>query len=276
MCVIFIADSRKPSLKELRLAEDSNPDGAGIAWVEEGRVVFHKGLSADEIGELIENEKPAFPFVVHFRLATIGGSSKGLTHPFPVTGNVNLKTHGILNSPVLFHNGHYGYWEETLIPIRATHPVPKGGWSDSRGLAWLAYHAGIQSMDLIDGQRITVLEPDGTITKFGNGWSNNNGLLASNRTWENPWEQYYRTTGFVSQFDDAEFEYTRDVKTKAKATGKKVGAIKQTATGTHPNFKSEKPWRRITTKQHEQLINGEDINGLPFEERSEALALENR
>ena len=94
MCVIIIADKKNPPKSLLQKAEKTNPDGAGISWIENGSVKWVKGknLTADKIKELIKVRKIKLPYVIHFRIGTVGGINDKLSHPFPLTAENKNKT----------------------------------------------------------------------------------------------------------------------------------------------------------------------------------------
>ena len=100
MCVAIYKPKKTilPSLEILKQCWDANPDGAGFAMRTDGEyaIEIHKGYMtwkqfvtayrkylADFAGDLL----------LHFRIATHGGISPGLTHPFSLTKDVKLLKH---------------------------------------------------------------------------------------------------------------------------------------------------------------------------------------
>jgi hypothetical protein len=109
------------------------------------------------------------PFVIHFRIASVGGKDKSLCHPFPIEKDVPLKLKGKSKHGVLFHNGTWTEYKEIIqiACLRAGIKVPDGKISDSRIMAWLAHNFGVNFLQSITGQKMTVLTPKG-IQYFGN------------------------------------------------------------------------------------------------------------
>lgn len=182
MCMIFVCREGIPSFTSLKRAEETNDDGAGIAWrekdskKEEGTVVrWKKGLSAKEVWDLINEMelKKYLPFVVHFRSASQGGDLKELCHPFPIVESVSLALEGTAKC-VLFHNGTFHRWEEMMQKVcwGGGARMPPGPWSDSRALAWLAYHRGWTSLRLTDWGmgRVVLFDHKGNVILQGSGW----------------------------------------------------------------------------------------------------------
>lgn len=187
MCVLLVADKRRPTEIELEKMALQNPDGAGIAWrdTEKGHKVvkWEKGLTLDQM-KVYCTELP-LPFVGHFRIGTCGGKIPEMTHPFPVERNASLALIGQIEGYVLFHNGHWGAYKDRGLDgaIKNKVKVPDGKWSDTRVMAWLAHlhgHAVLEFIDekviLFGSDKIEIFHPD--------GWSRVNDLLVSNRIWE--------------------------------------------------------------------------------------------
>ena len=132
-------------------AFDANKEGAGVAWREEGCVRWKKGLELDEVKQLCQTLP--IPYVAHFRIASTGGKRRSLCHPFPIEHNVSLSLEGKTNGNVLFHNGHWGKWKETVLEATlkmSTAKIPTGKWSDTRAIAWMVSHYGLGILEFID------------------------------------------------------------------------------------------------------------------------------
>ena len=114
MCVAIYKPKRVnlPSLEILKQCWDANPDGAGFALLTGGEraIEIHKGymtweqfVSAYEKYHLADF---AGDLLLHFRIATHGGISPGLTHPFSLTQDATLLKHpNVLTNYALIHNG---------------------------------------------------------------------------------------------------------------------------------------------------------------------------
>lgn len=84
MCLQFYAP-RKDMIKDEWIVNSftSNPDGAGIAWRQDGILHFKKGLmTLAEVRRAINLIPDDSPVLAHFRFATAGGVSREMTHPF--------------------------------------------------------------------------------------------------------------------------------------------------------------------------------------------------
>jgi hypothetical protein len=181
-------DKVKPSLQMLKDGEETNPHGGGIAWInkKENVVEYRKGLSAQQINDLINNEHITQPYIIHFRIDSVGNRSPLLNHPFPITDKnhpvEDLKLSGKAKA-VLFHNGHWSEWKDRFLSqvINSNiHVGDKEEWSDSRTMAMLASIHGLSVLNAISGfNKISVLTPKG-IERFGDGWVNVEGATCSN------------------------------------------------------------------------------------------------
>lgn len=102
MCVIVTAPAGSlPTITQLALMSETNPDGAGIAWHDGHQL--HRYRNADNhktLGFIISNYQAfsTLPFLLHFRLATHGKVADENTHPFAYrtgTGHGYIAHNGI-------------------------------------------------------------------------------------------------------------------------------------------------------------------------------------
>ncbi len=179
MCVIISSPSAKhrPTRETLCAAERTNPHGSGIAWIQDKRVQWVKGLTADSIADLLPILSG--PVVIHFRIATAGGKRPELCHPFPISPTVPLKAYGQAGS-VLFHNGHWHGWEEFLADEGISFD---SAVSDSRVIAAGVHRYGSKLLKDIPC-RFAILSRNG-IERFGD-WSaaQEDGCRYSNLHWQ--------------------------------------------------------------------------------------------
>lgn len=170
MCVILSCENELPSYELLAACEAANPDGSGLAWVENERVWWRKGISAAEIHDWIVTRNIQPPIVVHFRLATVGGLSAELCHPFPCTPQAEVYPYGYIDDGcVLFHNGHITEWHRMLKQCGLS--FDGGPISDSRAIAAICGKFPGQVSRLLSNmhQKFATLSPRG-IELFGQ-WS---------------------------------------------------------------------------------------------------------
>lgn len=188
MCILAVADKAFPSLETLQRMEAHNPDGGGIAWLEGDQVRWIKGINAEQMAQL--NYLP-LPVVLHFRMATVGGKSKKLCHPFPATKEAEVALSGVAPA-VVFHNGHWEGWEEMLkFSLRVAHTNrPNGPWSDTRALACIAGLGGKRCLSLVGVEKVIHFSAKG-IRYFGDFTRDEEtGLLVSNDYWK--WDKFAR------------------------------------------------------------------------------------
>lgn len=176
MCVIInIEDGKFPSYATLQSAESLNDDGGSIAWLEDGKINYHKGITAKKINKIIERRlkvKKVDTAIIHFRIASVGDVNKKLCHPFQISNDVRpeLKVEDCEND-LLFHNGTIHDWESILIEnIKGLDvKIPIGELSDSRIMAWLVNlkqdHEFLDDTDYL-GNKFSILTKNG-IVKYG-------------------------------------------------------------------------------------------------------------
>ena len=192
MCVIFASpsDGKLPLMDELLGGAVANSDGAGVAWAEGGTLKWMKGLHHADVENLITDGVLKPPCIIHYRITSAGETCDALTHPFPVTPQVQLDLSGESTSfPVLFHNGTVTHWQEEMkLAItggRGALKVPPGNWSDTRVLAYLTALYGVGYLEFIDGlvgDKVALLHPNGVIQYVGT-WHHKDGFYASNESY---------------------------------------------------------------------------------------------
>lgn len=174
MCLITFG--KLPSQESLENADLSNPDGIGAAWLTKRGVWYEKGLSVKDLLKLPGAVKESV--ALHFRLATVGGNTPSLIHPFPVTERVPLSMSGFAPA-VIFHNGHIGDWEK--IKRATTGRKLEGPVSDSRVLARFVYNYGHKILNVLYGQRVLYLSRTRSVL-YGQGWNEESGTWYSNNS----------------------------------------------------------------------------------------------
>lgn len=120
MCVIVTkpAGTAMPPEDIMKNMWETNSDGAGIAYALNGKVHVEKGFMTykdlDNALAGLEKRLKAkanltlddVSLLVHFRITTHGGTSKELTHPFPITRDTNyMLSTDYKADVVLAHNG---------------------------------------------------------------------------------------------------------------------------------------------------------------------------
>lgn len=98
-----------PSKTKIKTMFKNNPNGAGFMYSDGKNVYIKKGLMT--LGEFNAelNKVRAhieYPFVLHFRITTNGGTTKGLTHPFPLSTDIKELTATKCTTNIgIAHNG---------------------------------------------------------------------------------------------------------------------------------------------------------------------------
>lgn len=179
MCVILVSDTKRPTSEMVEKAFNHNSHGGGAAWREGEFVRWEKGLKLEDMIE--HAKKLPLPFVLHFRIASTGGRSDYLCHPFEVSRLANYKLEGKTKNPVLFHNGTWNVWRhelKTAVINSRVGKLPTGPWNDTRGLAFMAYAFGGGILEMINEK--TVLFSPKELEVFGDGWEEESDILMSN------------------------------------------------------------------------------------------------
>jgi predicted glutamine amidotransferase len=217
MCIAVVkpASAALPTKEELKRCFTSNPDGAGIAWVDGDTVRWAKGLMTFEAFEakldsLDLTDKIAF---LHFRIGTHGGKNEPtMTHPFPVTTDKEYCRHleGAYRY-VAMHNGIIGKYGCHIKDD------PRTNYSDTVNftaefVASMKQDDGFLDFTCQDfADKIKkesndakyVVLGDGTFKIFGAGWQVHNGCHFSNSTYlATPAYNYHNRRSYMYDNDD--------------------------------------------------------------------------
>lgn len=183
MCVILVVGAKSEGLsqEEIKDAARVNSDGVGAAWLEGGKVAYRKWADLKEVDiDLLTLPKPN---ILHFRLATVGGRGAEMCHPFRVTHRSKPDVQGKAKQ-VLFHNGHWGSWQEWLaITYSGKGHIPKGPYSDSRVMAIMRSHYGpeILNLSILSSQKIATFSSNGEILLHGSWDKGEDHIYRSNK-----------------------------------------------------------------------------------------------
>jgi len=105
MCIIAVQTKGNfISKKTLRNCWDNNGDGAGIMYVDNGKIVVKKELyNFDKFMQYKRDaDKVGGNIVLHFRISTSAGINLANIHPFKVNSEVHFCHNGILDIEVPF------------------------------------------------------------------------------------------------------------------------------------------------------------------------------
>lgn len=184
MCVISIVEDKRPTEAQVLAMWNQNSHGGGVAWREGNLVHWKKGLKLEDMQDFTKNLP--MPFILHFRVASIGGIKPILTHPFAVEDfDKSLELEGTTKGGVMFHNGHWNSWFDRLATSCGVlhKPIPLGVYSDSRAMAYLAKLHGQGFLDALNEKTVT-LSPNRIDITVGGGWIKIDDIWYSNDYWE--------------------------------------------------------------------------------------------
>lgn len=163
----------------------NNPDGAGLAYCIDNKVIIEKGyMKYDSFIELyndLMDYDETMPMLLHFRIATHGGVSKGNCHPFPVSNNYAdmQKTKNIVKY-AMAHNGIFhsmphvkGYSDTMVFNHDVIYPLYK--------YMPLQYHKTFIDPIIEESySKIAILSSNGDIIRYGEFINYDDGIYFSN------------------------------------------------------------------------------------------------
>lgn len=188
MCIIAVSKAgvKQPTSAQLKAMFQHNPDGAGYMYARDGRVTIHKGfMDWEDFYRAVQNEgfDKADPVVYHFRISTQAGVNPMMTHPFPLTSNIELCEKLDLTCPIgLAHNGIIRMtsdWRETRFSDTAIF-IANYMTKLLRKRADLTDASVIDMIEHLTNSKWAIMDGlTGEIVTIGN-FINSNGLLFSN------------------------------------------------------------------------------------------------
>lgn len=204
MCIIISCD------KNARVGEgfieacwNGNPDGAGLMWSDGTRVYGSKGfMYISDFMREYESIPDDAPLILHFRIGTSGGFGPEVTHPYPVSSDLDCLHALDWSAPYgIAHNGVIpdAFVDETrgisdtisfvagvVAPLSHDRSIRRGGGLASSGVA------KSRLRDASVGSRLAIMDSGGNVSLIGRGWETvSPGVQASNGSWR--YETYART-----------------------------------------------------------------------------------
>lgn len=218
MC-IAICKPKNVEIPKMEIFEQCfkrNKDGAGVVWLEDGKLKIRKGFMTfllfkefiEELCQKIDTTQTLMGF--HFRIKTHGEISPNNTHPFPLSENMeDLKQLDFeTNGKVAIHNGIIRKFSGTLknsdtqefitqflSPLNAGCP----NWENNDKL--------VKLVENMLGSKMCVFNTDGTYKILGTGWTEDGGVWYSNTSYKNYSTYTSRCYTCYDYDDDDDIDY---------------------------------------------------------------------
>ena len=227
MCVLAIANAGAEFTRDtLSAMFYANDDGAGWAYAKDGKIYFSKGYTnVNKFIKAVLKLPVDCERMVHCRIATHGGISKPLTHPFPVSRDYRKMEmlNGVLSSGyILAHNGILSNFS------------PAQNHSDTEELVRCLANVKCDLMGedmreiintLIAGSRVAILNTDGKINRYGTGWTQIDGIWFSNTNFKYYMNNYCTRAYNWDDWDDWDTYNGRTYSAYTKSADDKLPAI---------------------------------------------------
>lgn len=220
MCIILACEpNHRPDVRTIERCWMANPDGAGAMWSADGVVHISKGyMQLDEFLDLVDYIPRDAPCVMHMRIGTSGGYGPEVTHPYPITSDLNAlhaldvdAPLGIAHNGILPYKGNDAlgisdtveYIQKVVAPLADTSKVKHQGGLAVSGAARKRLKASSKR------SRLAILDADGDMRLTGAGWESVcRGVRASNDSWR---PTYPRYTWIPCESEDWADDYDFDV-----------------------------------------------------------------
>lgn len=203
MCIIIACDSNhRPDDRTITRSWLANPDGGGMMWADGQTVHISKGyMRLDEYMDAIHAVPVDCPLVLHMRIGTSGGYGPEVTHPYPVTDDLNALHALDVDCPVgIAHNGVLpcksddvaGVSDTVAYIMQVVAPLARSRKVQAQGGLAVSQAARKRLKATSRGSRLAVLDAQGHMRMTGEGWqSMGKGLHASNGSWrQTAWHRW--------------------------------------------------------------------------------------
>jgi hypothetical protein len=203
MCVIGVC-KQKLDKDTFERCFNKNKDGFGFAWIEDGNVMYKKGLMElkeawKEYDKHIFNKffhGVDFTHIVHFRLGN--PVCKELTHPFIVSDESEEILEYSGRNRILFHNGTITSWRDYLVPtFLKLGKIIDGKISDTRLAAIITNILGDDFIKFINGKFVVLSNTYFKI--FGDFEKDSNGNQFSNDSYKRTVVTYSSYSGHKTE-----------------------------------------------------------------------------
>ena len=183
MCIAIYNHNDMLSRQTIKNCWDSNDDGAGMLWVENGVLMTHKQLKdLDSFYAKYQDIRSKTDTVVmHFRIRTHGEVDINNIHPFLVDDNVGLVHNGIISQ----HSVANSKYSDTYHFTEFLRTMPKGFQNSEACLALIEDYIGKYN-------KLIFLDSDGNaeiVNEAAGIWDGNSWF--SNESYLDPTARYY-------------------------------------------------------------------------------------
>lgn len=195
----------------------NNPDGAGFAFAHDGNVFIKKGfMTWDAFIDSFNYWNKRIDFknkgmLIHFRIATHGGTNRSMTHPFPIeTDEGALSKPEYITNYAVIHNG--------IISLTSSKASKSQGLSDTaifirdylsliaKNKKWFNNPHNIQLIEKLIDSKMAILDRFGNI-KMTSGFDADNGVYYSNKTYQ---DNYFRKSNKATYWNNVYSGYDYD------------------------------------------------------------------
>lgn len=226
MCVIVYKPKgiSFPKEESLKNCWDRNPDGAGYMFPKDDKVIIRKGFMTYEsfknsLDYDICNNGTDIPFVLHFRITTQGGVKPHLTHPYPLSKNMqDLKELEFDSDIGVAHNGIISLTTSYNKDIDYNDTMSFITEYLSLIIKDREYYKDEDTLNLIEKlckSKLAIMDGSGTVNLIGNFITHTDGCLYSNDSYES-YKCYYgdKCYDYYDYYDYGDYGKVYSSKTK--------------------------------------------------------------
>jgi len=175
MCIAILNIGDRLGKKTLRRCWNNNPDGGGIAWVEDSKLKIFKELKDfstfyDKYKELKDTNKVT-NMLLHFRIRTHGKVNESNCHPFKVNDNIAFIHNGVISGTGLSKCDDFS--DTYLFNQLFLQKMPKDFLHNEAILNLISEYIGYSKIILLDNKNHWVIINENLGHWSGKNWFSN-------------------------------------------------------------------------------------------------------
>lgn len=196
MCIIAVKPKgvETPSKEILSNMFRANPDGAGVAYNNNGKLYIIKGLMTfSEFWQVCQHITKESGAIYHTRIETSGGVCKELTHPFLLNADIKEQRRTVTittKGEAVAHNGIFNEFTRKEFNNDTTQFI-SNYLSPLKKMKDTTFNSILDDdLDSIINKlcgstnKLAIVNQDGIIKRYGGTWIFDNGIYYSNSSYE--------------------------------------------------------------------------------------------
>lgn len=180
MCIAILNTKGKLSKETFNTCWGNNPDGAGIAWAEDGVVHTYKEMKSPKAiykkYSEVRKRLPNNNMLIHFRIATHGRVNETNCHPFKVNNKLAFVHNGMIDGNGLTKSTEFS--DTYLFNQLFLQKLPKDFINNDAILNLMSEYIGYSKLIFLDAKDNWAIVNENLGEWDGDNWYSNDSYIA--------------------------------------------------------------------------------------------------